>query len=753
MHGPKMKGVIVPPSPEEVLRDKKKADLESMSAQLAADSSVDLSQTTTVVDSIKDDIKRKLNISKEPSLTEIAKIVVAEAVEKRNELEPAKKHKKPSDALQRAGGENHIVRKFARQLPSSTINPNVLESFRNGNIIMAIRGAWHKLKRSFQLRSRDAFNLKTKESVNDETLSDQIGKDMAAIIKTKRDEEAIQMREFIEKPTKIQEEVAKLKGLMVVKPEVMKLHKDCIDSFNKIQSRLKHVSNIIEYFRMMLQSRDAQANLPSKQNIFSKITSKVFSGWNNWLYGDKSNELYKNAFEEQTALEAVLIALEVKLRELPLENIDIVNIRLLCEDINAQSIYNESKINVGIFEERQERLDMRLQRITKLMPPLQTYVDKKIVVNKEEIRAKKNHIHGHEAALKTSTKKYKKWKSVENSHLERLFWYEFGGRVELIRKRQSRLEHTARTEKQNYDIETQKILEDCQALEKAVKEFEDNNQVDGLLAVMDRELNIRHELDISGNSGVSLLLNEKPIREELEGIRAKIKASSDLLDKELDKVLATPPAVPAGAPPVPPNPPVPPAPPGAPAQPQVQPAPPGAPAQPQNANNVTDSFPLYGNFDMSKSPAPNANVLLNSEYLQMYNDIAGKFSYLFLGISPDDLNKLKLHFERLQKSDLKKFKKLVLLFYTYQREIRLMFSGELGGIRVLSNGASAPTLPRVIRLTWNGNFTGLDALKEVAKKLPLLKEKLDNLNGRDETEFYKLLGGTNDVLTWIKSLK
>ena len=82
MHGPKMKGVRVPLTPEEELRNKKKADLESMSAQLAADSSVDLSQTTDIVNSIKLDIERVLSISQEPGLTEIAGIVVAEAVEK-----------------------------------------------------------------------------------------------------------------------------------------------------------------------------------------------------------------------------------------------------------------------------------------------------------------------------------------------------------------------------------------------------------------------------------------------------------------------------------------------------------------------------------------------------------------------------------------------------------------------------------------------------------------------------------------------
>ncbi len=767
MHGPKMKGVRVPLTPEEELRNKKKADLESMSAQLAADSSVDLSQTTDIVNSIKLDIERVLSISQEPGLTEIAGIVVAEAVEKRNENEKVQIHKGPADALKIVAG------KFARLLPTSTINPNVAESFWNGKILTAIKGTWHKLKRSFQLRSREVFSLKTKESVNDKTHADQIGKDMVSIVVTKQEEAINQERERIEKPVSINDEVVNLMNLDEFNTELMKSQKDYSEKFSKSQSRLKHVKNIIGYFRMMLQAKDAQSNI-SKQNMFSKITSKVSSGWNNWLYGDRGNAIYEKAFKDQTALEADLRALENQLRREPLENIDPVDTTLLNEDINILSNYDASSTSVSEFEERQMRLDVRLERITKLMPALETYLDKTIAVNKEDIRAKKSQIDGYKTDLKASAKKYKKWKSVENSHLERLFWYEFGGKVELIRKRQNQLQQTARIESQYYNTEAQKIMEDCLALERAVIEFEDKNQVNGLLTVLDRELNIM------GHSGVGLLLKEKPLREELEGIRAKIKASSDLLDKELDKVLATPPAVPAGAPPVPPNLPVPPAPPGAPtqpqvqpappgappaqpqvqpappgapAQPQVQPAPPGAPAQPQNANNVTDSFPLYGNFDMSKSPAPNANVLLNSEYLQMYNDIAGKFSYLFLGISPDDLNKLKLHFERLQASDLKEFRKLVLLFYTYQREIRLIFSGELGGIRVLSYGASAPTLPRVIRLTWNGNFTGLDALKEVAKKLPLLKEKLDNLNGKDEREFVKLLGGTNDVLNWIKSLK
>lgn len=166
------------------------------------------------------------------------------------------------------------------------------------------------------------------------------------------------------------------------------------------------------------------------------------------------------------------------------------------------------------------------------------------------------------------------------------------------------------------------------------------------------------------------------------------------------------------------------------------------------------NLPITGKFDFSKSPTPDEKLLKSDDVDALFKEVYGKLPYLFGEMRDEENKKLLEQLNQLKESADRKLLKLLKILYGYQREIRFLFTGELGGIRVLALKQAGNNVqqPKVLPLLKGSNLKGLEHIMNVSGKLLVLKGKFSELDGKDVSELKKSFNGEKGILEWLNKL-
>ncbi|HEV7424371.1 MAG TPA: hypothetical protein VGO21_04245, partial [Candidatus Paceibacterota bacterium] len=300
--------------------------------------------------------------------------------------------------------------KFARLMPRATVNPEIWEDIKDVNVRRVWSGTKHKLGRAYDLRAPyrllapGEFTLKTKKEkkgAGDSTdvIAEHIGSKQSEVEHGELAKS--ELHEEILRVTKIFDDLKTERP--IVNGDMLKLK----DVLGDIANGSKDVAFMIaEYMRMarLMSIEEDQA----KGNLIDRGVGKLYQGYRSVIWADKNHAAYREAFENQTAIEAKIIEFETGLKYAlrVLGGSGNMNVE---GNANASETYSADSTNLREFERRQEHLLRRIKLVEGLLKDLNGGTEDLMKATDQDIYAAKMHKLGYEADIRDIDKIATKW--------------------------------------------------------------------------------------------------------------------------------------------------------------------------------------------------------------------------------------------------------------------------------------------------------------------------------------------------------
>lgn len=370
--------------------------------------------------------------------------------------------------------------RFVRVMPKPVLNPQVGGDLAGGNIQRAARGFWNKLDRAVRLFSSDGYDLKSSRQLNNPQLGSQ----------------------FVEKIANSQADLGFNIGQKMVLAETVKALGESIEELegkikdkskqiDKLRDQYKEVKEVVAETEIFLDDLGYSLKIEqfeADQNSgtwLDRAAGKVIAGPALALFARKDSEKYSRAYAMQAEAEADIIKLESDLKK-ALE-MDLADFPI-AENENAKAVYDAAGVTLKDFVDRQGHLENRLAALKELVESRVYHLEAERNRLKDQASSEKMHKLSHQAELKNIKKFEKGWQKLSGAEMERLFWYQFGDQITMIRDWQGRLPIVNRLGRTAYQAQTTAVFRQYVELRERVKAFEEAEGVVGMLAILDREL-------------------------------------------------------------------------------------------------------------------------------------------------------------------------------------------------------------------------------------------------------------------------
>jgi hypothetical protein len=370
--------------------------------------------------------------------------------------------------------------RMVRVMPGPVLNPQPGKDLASGSIQRAAKGFWHKLTRATSLFSSDGYDLKTKEELRKQ------GKGQSFDSKV-RDAQTdivnnVEQKVALGETVRLLEiSISELEGKIEGKSkQIDKLN----DQFKNIKAAVREADIFLDDFRYSLRIEQLEKDYQSGTTA-DKVAGKVISNATFALFKRKGSEKYAKAYALQTEIEGQIMALEAKMKELL--NVDLAD-SPVAENKNAQGKFNPDSITLREFQERQDNLVVRLEGLKARVESGIDHLKSEKARLTERVSSEKMQKLSNQADLKKIRKFEKNWYKLEGAEMERLFWYQFGNQITLIRDWQSALPKVNRMGRTVYQAQITAIFRQYITLREEVKKFEEVQEIVGMQALLDREL-------------------------------------------------------------------------------------------------------------------------------------------------------------------------------------------------------------------------------------------------------------------------
>lgn len=332
-------------------------------------------------------------------------------------------------------------------------------------------GFWKKLSRAWKLSGGNAYNLKTGYQLNQ---PEKGGLYLTTVANKQADIAAGSQQKLV-----LAETIKEIDGLIKTAKNRLNLGEreieDLKGDLKSVEMSVRNSAGWVDEFEtaLKIQQFEEDENGDQEGDIFSAF------------WGRKGDKKFAEAYRQQAEVEAEMIGLEKKVRKLLLKE---ANLEKVAENENAKGVFDPETISLREFENRQTHISGRLGGLAELINNHIYQVETTQKSVRDDLAAHKLHQADYQQQLKKLKNTEKKWLKVGPAELERLFWYHFGGKVTMIRDWQKQLPMVSRMGLVPFRSHTTAISREYTGLRELVRAFEETEGINGMMALMDREL-------------------------------------------------------------------------------------------------------------------------------------------------------------------------------------------------------------------------------------------------------------------------